>query len=47
MQFGGVDRDVPGKTKADGLLPGVSGLQIGIVTSNEDPDCLLYTSRCV
>lgn len=38
VQFGGVDLEAPGKSKADGLLPGVSGLQIGIVTSNEDPD---------
>lgn len=38
VQFGGVDLESPGKARADGLLPGVSGLQIGIVTSNEDPD---------
>lgn len=38
IQFGGVELEAPGKAKSDGLLPGVSGLQIGIVTSNEDPD---------
>ena len=38
VQFGGVDLETPGKSKADALLPGVSGLQIGVVTSNEDPD---------
>lgn len=38
VQFGGIDLDAPNQAKADGLLPSVSGLQIGIVTSNEDPD---------
>ena len=38
VQFGGVDLEASGKSKADGLLPSVSGLQIGVVTSNEDPD---------
>lgn len=38
VQFGGIDLDAPGKPTANALLPSVSGLQIGIVTSNEDPD---------
>jgi len=41
VQFGGVDLDTPRPVSAPaagGLLPAVSGLQIGIVTSNEDPD---------
>jgi len=38
VQFGGVDLEMPKQAKAYGLLPSVSGLQIGIVTSNEDPD---------
>jgi len=38
VQFGGIDLDAPGKPTANGLLPSVAGLQIGIVTSNEDPD---------
>lgn len=43
IQFGGVG-DLPAgeqeisAPKASALLPGVSGLQIGIVVSNEDPD---------
>lgn len=42
VQFGGIaerlahDRDVS-MPKAGGLIPGVSGLQIGVVTANEDP----------
>ncbi len=38
VQFGGVDLEVPRKPVTEGLLPSVSGLQVGIVTSNEDPD---------
>ncbi len=41
VQFGGVDLATPrpvAAPPAGGLLPAVSGLQIGIVTSNEDPD---------
>ena len=41
VQFGGVDLAAPRPVSAlaaGGLLPAVSGLQIGIVTSNEDPD---------
>lgn len=43
VQFGGVDRerqtaDRIGSPPAGGLLARVSGLQIGVVTSNEDPD---------
>lgn len=38
VQFGGVELDAPVKPAADALLPSVSGLQIGVVTSNEDPD---------
>ena len=41
VQFGGVDLEAPRPVSAlaaGGLLPAVSGLQIGIVTSNEDPD---------
>ncbi|HQU78823.1 MAG TPA: type VI secretion system tip protein VgrG [Azonexus sp.] len=41
VQFGGVDLEAPRPVSAPaagGLLPAVSGLQIGIVTSNEDPD---------
>ncbi len=42
LQFGGVqtliDRHQPHAPKAAGLLPAVSGLQIGIVVSNEDPE---------
>ncbi|MFZ2266867.1 MAG: type VI secretion system tip protein VgrG [Azonexus sp.] len=37
VQFGGVAPAAP-RPAADALLPGVSGLQIGVVTSNEDPD---------
>ncbi len=35
--FGGAKKDVV-EAKANGLLPGLSGLQIGLVTSLEDPD---------
>lgn len=43
IQFGNVDRWIAEETqvaapKASALLPGVSGLQIGVVVSNEDPD---------
>jgi uncharacterized protein involved in type VI secretion and phage assembly len=39
VQFGGVALDPPvAASSASSLLPTVSGLQIGIVTSNEDPD---------
>lgn len=39
VQFGGVALDPPvAASSASRLLPTVSGLQIGIVTSNEDPD---------
>lgn len=38
VQFGGIDLDAPRPAAADVLLPGVAGLQIGVVTSNEDPD---------
>ena len=43
IQFGNTDRWFSRETqisapKAGGLLPGVNGLQIGIVVSNEDPD---------
>ena len=43
VQFGGVDLEAAskaaGKAAAASLLPSVAGLQIGIVTSNEDdPD---------
>jgi Rhs element Vgr protein len=43
VQFGGVAKratEEPGVSapKAGALLPGVSGLQVGIVVSNEDPD---------
>lgn len=43
IQFGSVDNAVPNEhgiaaPKASGLVPGVSGLQIGVVVSNEDPD---------
>ncbi|MEY2497302.1 MAG: hypothetical protein QOD12_858 [Verrucomicrobiota bacterium] len=44
LQFGSVDkvsgdeRDGISAPKASALLPGVSGLQIGVVVSNEDPD---------
>lgn len=43
IQFGSVDQTLAGTDevsapKASGLLPGVSGLQIGVVVSNEDPD---------
>jgi len=42
VQFGGIEADsLPAageRAEAAGLLPSVSGLQIGIVTSNEDPD---------
>jgi Rhs element Vgr protein len=42
LQFGGVSslskNDQPHAEKAAGLLAAVSGLQIGIVVSNEDPD---------
>lgn len=41
VQFGGVDLAAPRPSAAPpagGLLPAVSGLQIGVVTSNEDPD---------
>lgn len=39
VQFGGIDLAAPPRqSKADGLLPSVAGLQIGVVTSNEDPD---------
>jgi Rhs element Vgr protein len=44
LQFGSVDRvscderDHISAPKASALLPGVSGLQIGVVTSNEDPE---------
>lgn len=43
IQFGSVDKgaaDTDGVSapKAAGLLPGVSGLQIGVVVSNEDPE---------
>ncbi len=39
VQFGGVALDPPlAASSAGGLLPTVSGLQVGVVTSNEDPD---------
>ena len=43
VQFGGVDREQPtadrlGTLPAGGLLARVTGLQIGVVASNEDPD---------
>jgi Rhs element Vgr protein len=43
LQFGGVDwinvtQKVVDQPNAAGLIPGVNGLQIGIVVSNEDPD---------
>ncbi len=43
VQFGGLDRERPAANgdsapPAGGLLPRVSGLQIGVVVSNEDPD---------
>jgi uncharacterized protein involved in type VI secretion and phage assembly len=43
VQFGGVDKRLAddegvAAPKASALLPGVSGLQIGVVASNEDPD---------
>ena len=39
VQFGGVGLDPPaGRTAESSLLPAVAGLQIGVVTSNEDPD---------
>lgn len=39
VQFGGVELDPPvAGSSSDGLLPKVSGLQVGVVTSNEDPD---------
>lgn len=38
VQFGGVEQERPRQARSDRLLPSVSGLQIGVVTSNEDPD---------
>jgi Rhs element Vgr protein len=39
VQFGGVALDPPvAGSSSGGLLPKVSGLQVGVVTSNEDPD---------
>ena len=43
VQFGSVEKKLPNEhgisaPKASALLPGVSGLQIGVVVSNEDPD---------
>lgn len=38
VQFGGVELDAPAKPATHALLPSISGLQIGVVTSNEDPD---------
>lgn len=44
VQFGGLDSTLAESDplvslpKASGLLPGVQGLQIGVVVSNEDPD---------
>jgi Rhs element Vgr protein len=43
VQFGSVEKRLPDEAstsapKASALLPGVSGLQIGVVVSNEDPD---------
>jgi Rhs element Vgr protein len=43
LQFGGVDwinvtQKVVDQPNAAGLIPGVNGLQIGIVVSNDDPD---------
>lgn len=38
VQFGGVDLDAPRRSAPGNLLPSVAGLQIGVVTSNEDPD---------
>lgn len=38
VQFGGVDAGTPARGQATSLLPSVAGLQIGVVTSNEDPD---------
>lgn len=38
VQFGGVDAGTPARERAASLLPSVAGLQIGVVTSNEDPD---------
>lgn len=43
VQFGSVDRRLaddkaPAASKASALLPGVNGLQIGVVVSNEDPE---------
>lgn len=38
VQFGGVDAGTPARGQAVSLLPSVAGLQIGVVTSNEDPD---------
>ncbi len=37
VQIGAVDRDGPRHSAAGRLLPSVAGLQIGVVTSNEDP----------
>jgi len=37
VQFGGV-LDAPARPAPAGLLPTVSGLQVGVVSSNEDPD---------
>ena len=38
VQFGGVALDAPRRSASGNLLPSVAGLQIGVVTSNEDPD---------
>lgn len=39
VQFGGVELDLPvAGSSGNSLLPKVSGLQVGVVTSNEDPD---------
>ncbi len=39
VQFGGVTLDPPvAGSSGNSLLPKVSGLQVGVVTSNEDPD---------
>lgn len=39
VQFGGVELDPPvAGSSGNSLLPKVSGLQVGVVTSNEDPD---------
>jgi len=39
VQFGGVELDPPlAASSGNALLPKVSGLQVGVVTSNEDPD---------